>query len=394
LHAVDVAQPVPHRLKVELDWSAIGPLAANYGLSLSLTDPAGNEWLHQGGRPGYDTQPGLGFLPTSLWPVGLVIPDRHSPALQPGAPPGDQYTLTADLYRVATWETVGQHALAISLTEATRRPGAPIVARLGEEIALSDVDIPRRVRQGETLQTTAYWLAIQEPSREYAAQWRLEILREGITAYTGTQPLAPGSSPTDWPASAWVAGRAALPIPPTTAAGDYTLSLALQDPASGAVLGTYTHPEAVQIQERQRVWELPHLDQEVGARFGGMIELAGYSFMESEESLHLTLYWRALSTPDRHYMLFVHLADRETGWPVEQVDTMPRAFTYPTGMWAPGEIISDAVSLPLASVASGRYALAVGWYDPDTEDRLPAVDRRGNPLPDDRLILPDGVTVP
>jgi hypothetical protein len=394
LHAVDVVQPVPHRLEVRLDWSTVGPLAANYGLSLSLTDPAGNEWLRQGGRPGYDTQPGLGFLPTSLWPVGLVIPDRHSLALQPGAPPGDQYTLTVDLYRVATWETVGQHTLAISLTQATRRPGALVVARLGEEIALSDIDIPRRAKQGETLQTTAYWLAMQEPSREYEAQWRLEIPGQGITAYTGTQPLAPGSSPTDWPASAWVAGRAALPIPPTAAAGDYTLSITLQDPASEAVLGTYTHPETVQIQRRQRVWELPPLDQRVDARFGGMIELAGYNLTVSGDSLHLTLHWRALSTPDRHYMLFVHLADPETGRPVEQVDTMPRAFTYPTGMWAPGEIVSDAVSLPLAAVASGRYDLAVGWYDPDTEDRLRAVDRRGNPLPDDRLLLPDGVTVP
>jgi hypothetical protein len=244
------------------------------------------------------------------------------------------------------------------------------------------------------LQATAYWLAVKEPSRNYSAQWRLEIPVRGIVAYAGAHPLAPGSSPTDWPTDAWVAGRAALPVPPTAPAGDYTLSLALQDPTSGAVLATYAHPETVRVQERERVWELPPLEHEVGAQFGGMIELAGYSLAQSKESLDLTLHWRALSTPDQHYMFFVHLANPDTGRPIVQVDTMPRGFTYPTGMWAPGEIVSNDVSLSVKDVVSGRYDLAVGWYDPDTRERLAAVDGQGRPLPDDRLLLPGGVTVP
>jgi hypothetical protein len=93
-------------------------------------------------------------------------------------------------------------------------------------------------------------------------------------------------------------------------------------------------------------------------------------------------------------MFFVHLADPETGRPVVQVDTMPRAFTYPTGMWAPGEIVVDDVSLPVRDMAAGRYDLAVGWYDPETRLRLPALDGQGRPLPDERLLLPDGVILP
>jgi hypothetical protein len=93
-------------------------------------------------------------------------------------------------------------------------------------------------------------------------------------------------------------------------------------------------------------------------------------------------------------MLFVHLADPDTGRPVEQVDTMPQGFTYPTGMWAPAEIISDEVTLSLEEVPSGRYGLAVGWYDPDTRQRLRAVDGQGNQLTDDRLLLSGGVTLP
>ncbi|MGD8245101.1 MAG: hypothetical protein PVI63_07905, partial [Anaerolineae bacterium] len=394
LHAIQATQTTPERLDVQLEWSAAAPVAANYGLSLSLTDTAGNEWLHEGGMPGYDTQPGRGFLATSLWPVQRVIADRHTPGLQPGAPPGDQYTLTVELYRVATWESVGEHTVAVSLTEATRRPDSAVVAQLVDDVALSQVDAPTEIRQGEVLRATAYWLAVHEPSTDYVAEWRLQMPGEEITAFAVTQPLSPGSSPTGWPVGAWVAGHVAVSVPPTAPAGTYTLSLTLRDPVSSTELGTYALPEAVRVMERERVWEVPAIEQRSGAQFGGMIELVGYDLAHNGDSLELTLHWRALSTPDRHYMLFVHLADPDTGRPVEQVDTMPQGFTYPTGMWAPAEIISDEVTLSLEEVPSGRYDLAVGWYDPDTRQRLRAVDGQGNQLTDDRLLLSGGVTLP
>ena len=136
------------------------------------------------------------------------------------------------------------------------------------------------------------------------------------------------------------------------------------------------------------------MQRELGTRFGGMIELAGYDLKQGDDTLRLTFYWRALAVPDRHYMLFVHLADPVSGRPVAQVDTMPRGFTYPTGMWAPGEVISDEVVISLEDVPVGRYDLVIGWYDPETEQRLPATNAQGNQLPGDRLILPDGVMLP
>jgi hypothetical protein len=137
------------------------------------------------------------------------------------------------------------------------------------------------------------------------------------------------------------------------------------------------------------------MQRKVGARFGDIIELAGYDLAQEAGTLRLTLHWQALAVPDRHYMLFVHLADPATGNPVTQIDTMPRAFTYPTGMWAAGEVISDEIELSLADVPPGQYELAIGWYTlDDPSQRLPATDAAGHPLPDDRLVLPDSVTVP
>lgn len=391
LHGTEVAQPAPDRLSVQLEWSTVKPIPANYGLSLRLTDPAGNEWLRQGLQPGYDTQPGFGYLPTSLWPVDRLINDHHSPTLVDGAPPGDGYTLTIDIYSVSTWESVGRYAERVRLTEVTTRPDAQFVARLGQELGLNRLEVPRSVWQGDPLELTAYWVTLGEPSRDYTVEWRVQGPGELITS---THPLAAGSSPADWPAGAWVAGRTRLPIAPTAPPGDYTLELTLHDAVSGLAVDSYTYPETVEIRERQRVWDLPSMDRRVEARFGEMLELAGYDLRQGEKAVDLTLHWQALAMPDQHYMFFVHLADPETGRPVTQFDAMPKGFTYPTGAWATGEVVSDDVKLSLHNVPAGRYDLVIGWYNPDTERRLPAVDRHGTAVSGDGLRLPDSVIVP
>ena len=51
--------------------------------------------------------------------------------------------------------------------------------------------------------------------------------------------------------------------------------------------------------------------------------------------------------------------------------------------------------LSLEGVPGGRYDLAIGWYEPgETSQRLPATDKVGDRLPEDGLILPDGITLP
>jgi hypothetical protein len=390
LYEVEFTQATPDRLHLAFTWSASTAVAANYGLNLRLTDPAGNEWAR------LDTQPGYGFLPTSLWPEGRLVHDRLGLSLPPGTPPGDGYTLSIALYQVSTWESVGEYTRTIALDLPTLRPDAPIIASFGGGPALGRLEVPEQVRQGEALRLTAYWLAAEPQPFDYVAEWRLEK-ESPPTTISATLPLAIGSPPTSWPAGAWIAGRAAIPIPPTTTPGEYGLSLTLYEPG-GASTATYTHPGPVRVDAPERVYDLPTMEHPVNARFGddpgGTMELAGYDLEQVGEALHLTLHWRALTAPEQHYALFVHLADPSTGLPVTQVDTMPRAYTYPTGMWAPGEAVSDEIVLSLAGIPPGRYELAVGWYEPDNPSRrLPAVDAGGEPLPDDRLVLPGALQI-
>ncbi len=394
LHNVQATQSTPDRLDVHLDWSAARPVAANYKISLRLSDSSGHEWAR------LDTQPGYGFLPTSLWPIDRLFRDRYALPLPAGISPGENYHLAVILYRAASSESVGEHRAAVSLERFTLRPDAPVIARFGDDLALSRLDAPVQVRQGDRLGLTAYWLALgqldRQPAEDYVAEWRLTLGQSGAPI-SATSPLAPGVPPGNWPAGAWIADRSAISIPSTAPTGDYTLSLRLHAAEIGAPLGVYTHTQTVRVEGRERVWDLPPMEQEMDACFGGIIELAGYDLARESDAGHaldLTLHWRALAESDRHYMFFVHLADPETGQPVAQVDAMPRGFTYPTGLWAPGEIVSDKVTLSLKGVRAGRYDLAVGWYDPETKQRLPAFGKDGERLPDDRLLLSEDIVVP
>ena len=307
-----------------------------------------------------------------------------------GTPPGGGYSLSLGLYRLSTYESLGSWSLPVELGEATLWPEAPIVADLGGGVALSSLEAPGTVQQGDSLALIAYWSAVDVPSAAYSALWRLQ----GDEAeFEFDLPLAAGSDPTAWPAGAYVAGRAALAIPSLAPPGQYELSVTLVD-VEGRAAGTYDHAEPVLVGERERSWELPEMDQRVGARFGGMIELAGYDLTLDDRSALLTLHWRALANPDRDYTFFVHLADPGTGVPATQIDSMPRGYAYPTSLWLSGEVVSDQVALSLLEAPSGSYDLAVGWYWADTMVRLPATDSSGRPLGGDRVVLPQGVSVP
>jgi hypothetical protein len=81
----------------------------------------------------------------------------------------------------------------------------------------------------------------------------------------------------------------------------------------------------------------------------------------------------------------VHLVDVATGAIVVQDDAVPRHWTYPTAWWERGEVIEDAILLPLNGVPPGRYCLVLGLYDQSTGERVPAYSADGERYPDDAV---------
>lgn len=127
--------------------------------------------------------------------------------------------------------------------------------------------------------------------------------------------------------------------------------------------------------ERTRPATLLPVQHETLAVFGDQIELLGYDLAPAAirpgETLDLTPHWRALAEPQQSYKVFVHLLD-PAGTLRAQADGVPVDWTLPTSCWVRGEVIADHYALTVpAGAPSGDYALAVGFYREDTDERLP-----------------------
>lgn len=115
------------------------------------------------------------------------------------------------------------------------------------------------------------------------------------------------------------------------------------------------------------------------ANLGDMISLPGWSIVVNQDTLEVTLTWRAEVSPSLDYTAFVHLLD-DAGRIVAQTDRQPAGF--PTSDWRPGEIVVDSfqVELPEA-LPPGDYRLRTGFYF------LPTMEQLGT------YILPENIRI-
>ncbi|MCL5997963.1 MAG: YfhO family protein [Chloroflexi bacterium] len=245
-------------------------------------------------------------------------------------------------------------------------------------------------------------------SRPLAGALQVSFLLRGADgreiARADTQPQA-GLAPTwSWPIGALVRDSYCVPVSGTLTSNEpYTLLVrwyrVLDQHATGEVtlVGdranvTVNAPNIPHPIITAHQYDIPMMQQRTDVRFtlpgtpAGDIRLLGYSLVTSTQALSVTLYWSANLTVVQDYKSFVHYAPLSTPEPVRQADRFTRDGMYPTGMWLPGEVVSDTVRLDLADVPSGDYQLAVGWYDPDTLIRLPA-EVGGTAVPDGRYVV-------
>jgi 4-amino-4-deoxy-L-arabinose transferase-like glycosyltransferase len=124
------------------------------------------------------------------------------------------------------------------------------------------------------------------------------------------------------------------------------------------------------------------------------IRLWGYDLDAAEypagSEIDLILYWQALAPMQFSYTAFTHLLgpyNPATGGPLwAQDDSEPGWRSYPTTLWAPGEIVLDRHTLVIpADTSPGLYQIEVGWYYWVTQERLLVHDNGGSTA--DHLIL-------
>ena len=152
----------------------------------------------------------------------------------------------------------------------------------------------------------------------------------------------------------------------------------------------------VRVEARKRVTTVPPIGHPLVASFDHRVELLGYDLEETSlkpgDTLHLTLYWRALAEMDKSYTVFTHLLDSDSQIR-GQKDSIPGKGTLPTTSWVAGEIITDRYEIAVhADAPPGRYILEIGFYDAGTGQRLPVVNQQGQRV-DDRVLLPTEITL-
>jgi hypothetical protein len=247
------------------------------------------------------------------------------------------------------------------------------------------------VGQAGLLEATVVLGADRAPERDWTAYLALVGLSGQEAQRVAFEPCH-GWPTSEWGQDAVARGRGVLQVDPFIEGGAYSVVLGLVDPTTGAEAGEPTVVGQVEVQVVERVFEVPEVETESGAVFGADLRLLGYGLRQLDDQVTVTLHWQALRRMDVNYKFFVHLYDAETEALAAQADVMPRSWTYPTSWWETGEVVSDEIQLSLAGAAPKQYRLAVGVYDPKTEERLPVRGFSGQTVSVGFLVLQE-VTV-
>ena len=382
-------------LRADLVWQASEQIPANYGTSIRLKDAEGYILTS------FDAQPLYGFYPTSLWQPGERVYDRRWLPLPEGTPPGSDYSLEAIVYDVRTLQPlVTVQVENVALTRPTVKTPPPTLGgegggvrhRFPQGLAIAEVQLERtHLGQGEVLPLTVKWTAVAPVERDYTCLLKLKDER-GEVAQEWQEPIASSYPTSRWPVNVLVLARYRLGLSRDLPAGRYHLVLAPSDALTGEELGEFVMG-IIEVTAPERQFTVPEMETELGVTFGGEVLLLGYDLAREGEELRLELYWQALRQMAMDYKVFVHLFDPSTETIVAQHDAMPREGHYPTSRWAKGEVVSDSITLDLAEVPPGHYRLAVGIYDPQTVDRLPAIDAAGLPVRDNRVVLTEEIEI-
>ena len=393
LQSIQTYQTDANSVHLDMIWTTPGT-PRNWNLSIRLLDTSGQQIVQR------DTQPGYGYLPTSLWHSDEFIYDYLQLDIPEGLAPGN-YQVRIITYLPATMEIGGEIDIPIqidiptlydlrnSCCEQTRK-GATIQCQLNG-VALLGVDSPDTIAEGQDLTLEAEWNAVLSPTSDISTLWAF-INTDNEVLYEVEKPVANGSDTTLWPRYTWVLNPIQLDISPSIPPGTYQLHLTMLD---GTQAKEQCFIKEIVVKSRSRVYSIPAVDHEQQIVFNNEIMLLGYDLevKRAQKIAVLTLWWQAEKGLQLDYKRFVHLYDPSENVVITQDDAMPRNWTYPTSWWDTGEIISETITLSLEDIPEGTYRLATGWYDPETLDRLPITGGQNGNIDDGRVTLESPIKV-
>ncbi|MFQ6000384.1 MAG: DUF2723 domain-containing protein [Anaerolineae bacterium] len=379
-------------VRVNLYWQALAE-TEEFLVSLRLVDSAG----HLAGQ--VDSSPVHDAYPPDAWQPGETIVDSYDLPVLVGVPPGE-YSLEVVLYRPQTLEEVGRAQLGkVVLPKSFDLPGVASLgvrevtrANFGNRLRLVGYSlVGEEFRPGDSVPLTFLWQGLGDLGGCSLSLW----FQDESGCRWGERVLVLGG---EYPSPIWERGQLVrqwqtLLVPADLPDGRYRLRMQVlkgEKPLSRLYwllpLGSTFDLGTVEVKGRERSFALPPIEHPLDFRWGEVVRLLGYDLepmeVESGGSLHLTLYWQALSTMETSYTVFIHLLDEERDLQGQR-DSVPGEGSLPTTSWMTGEVITDRYDISIASGAPpGRYRLLVGMYEPVSGKRLPVYDGAGNGVGD------------
>lgn len=200
-------------------------------------------------------------------------------------------------------------------------------------------------------------------------------------------------------------GRECTVLPERTGTLPALFALYPQEDSVTPLALTAAYPDATVSAEnvwigtaQARVYNLPanavnqlQPQQSLARTFGDSLQLLGWDAdalkVRPGETLRFNTHWQLSAPTDAAWVMFAHVrgAPKPDGNVVyAQRDSEPCDESYPTWQWRVGERVVERTHIDLAAdLPPGTYTLYIGWYDRDTQARLPITDTSGAPQGDD-----------
>jgi hypothetical protein len=104
-------------------------------------------------------------------------------------------------------------------------------------------------------------------------------------------------------------------------------------------------------------------------QFADQILLSGYALRQKAHYLNVLLVWKNTEKIDVAYKPFIHILD-DSGEIIAQNDQYPVGDFSPPNEWLPNSVVRDMHGLILPEDTLKPCHIRVGWYDPETGERL------------------------
>ena len=248
-------------------------------------------------------------------------------------------------------------------------PQIPLDVTFGDQMKLLGADVKSTSTQpGGQSEITLYWQALKPIEKDYYTFVHLLDQDEIVVAQ---RLMMPGQGA--WPTSQMKMGdiipsRYVINVPPTAYAPDafvYEVGMCTTCEDRDPRLPVSSGGDSVRFGSLELMGQSSDVPNPMQVNLENQIDLIGYSLdrraASPNESIFLTLYWRARSKMPADYTVFTHvLQPPETIWAQQDKQLQPSSSN-----WSIGQVVSDTYELKIKPDAPpGVYDIEVGVYDP------------------------------